>query len=445
VGRETILGVFLLASGFLFAGCGKSNQSSTAASGLVSDAPDPCTIALMPHSGNTRIDLEISRLQQRAVGASVTAEDPLVEELGWAYIAKARESFDPGYYKLAEQAALCVESRHPDSPDALLLYGHVLHSLHKFKEAEALAHTLVTKRGQPFDYGLLGDVLMEQGHLADAADAYQHMMDLQPGPQAYSRAAHLRWLKGDLVGAIELMQMAAHSDDSRNPEPTAWANVRLALYELQAGEMNKAGQFADVALALQNDYAPALLARGRILLAQNRPAEAADALTRAAALNPLPEYEWVLSEALRAANRNEQALAVETKLKRRGANDDPRTYSLFLSTRGEDAGAALRLATRELDTRQDVFTFDALAWAALAAGNVAEAQVAMARALAEGTQDARLFYHAAVIAQATGNAAESGRWRAKANALQQMLLPSEREQLAALQNRELNLVVVRTH
>jgi hypothetical protein len=89
----------------------------------------------MPHIGTTRIDAEIVRLQQKIAGASVQAKDPSIEELGWAYIAKARESFDPGYYKLAEQTALCVESRHPDDPDALLLHGHVLHSLHKFKEA----------------------------------------------------------------------------------------------------------------------------------------------------------------------------------------------------------------------------------------------------------------------------------------------------------------------
>jgi tetratricopeptide (TPR) repeat protein len=366
-------------------------------------------------------------------GVSGAARDPAIEELGWAYIAKARESFDPGYYKLAEQAALCVESRHPDNPDALLLHGHVLHSLHRFKESEAVAHELVAKRGQPVDYALLGDVLMEQGSLSGAADAYQHMMDLQPSPQAYSRAAHLRWLKGDLAGAIELMQMAAKSIDSRNPEPTAWANVRLALYELQAGETNKARQFADMALALQSDYAPALLVQGRILLAQNRPAEAADALTRAAALNPLPEYEWVLSEALRAANHNEQALAVETKLKQRGARDDPRTYSLFLSTRGEDADAALRLAKSELDTRQDVFTFDALAWASLAAGNVAGARTAMAQALAEGTQDARLFCHAAVIADAAGEVDEAQSWKRKASALEGTLLPSERNRLASLE------------
>jgi hypothetical protein len=36
---------------------------------------------------------------------------------------------------------------------------------------------------------------MEQGKLNEAVEAYQTIMDQRPGPQAYSRAAHIHWLK----------------------------------------------------------------------------------------------------------------------------------------------------------------------------------------------------------------------------------------------------------
>jgi hypothetical protein len=49
----------------------------------------------------------------------------------------------------------------------------------------------------------------------------------------------------------------------------------------------------------------------------------------------------------------------------------------------------------------------------------------MARALAEGTRDGRLFLHAAAIAAADGRAAEARRWTGRARALQFTLLPSE--------------------
>lgn len=361
---------------------------------------DPCAIALAPHQGESQLDKDIAGLQARIRDAT----DPTtkLEQLGWMFVAKARVKFDPGFYKLAEQCALCIESKKPGSAESLLLRGHVLHSLHKFKEGEAVARELVAKRGLSFDYGLLGDVLMEQGRLDEAVVAYQAMMDQKPGPQAYSRAAHMRWLKGDLPGAIELMQMAVG-----NSEP--WFRVRLALYELQAGNFDEATALTDLP-----DYPPALLVRGRILLAAGKPAEAIEPLKRAAQATQWPEYLWTLAEAQRAAGHLNEATITEEILKRRGATDDPRTFSLYLATRGENVETAVRLARQELEARQDIFTFDALAWALHAAGKNDEARAAMQRALAEGTQDARLALHAAVILGAP------------TNFRQELLLPSER-------------------
>ena len=418
----------------MLVGCNKAGDSglepAAAQSSTVSSpagATAPCAIALAPHSGNDRVDLEIIELQQKARVSATTM--PSLERLGWAYIAKARLSFDAGFYKLAEQTALCLESKKPGSPESLLLRGHVLHNLHRFKEAEALARDLVARRGLSFDNGLLGDALMEQGRLTEAVVAYQDMMDQKPGPQAYSRAAHVRWLKGDLTGAIELMRIVAGASDAREPDSAAWAFTRLALYQLQAGATPQAMQLTEAALASHKDYAPALLVRGRILLAENQIAPAVDACRRAAAINPLPEYQWALWEALRAAGRLDEARSVEAVLVERGAASDPRTLALYLATRREHVETAVGLAQAELAVRADVFTRDALAWALMAAGDAQAAQTHVDKALAEGTQDARLFLHAGVIAERLGHTADALRWFGKARVIQQMLLPSEREQL----------------
>jgi hypothetical protein len=53
----------------------------------------------------------------------------------------------------------------------------------------------------------------------------------------------------------------------------------------------------------------------------------------------------------------------------------------------------------------------------------------MQRALAEGTQDARLFFHAAIIASKTMQSSEAEKFVRQAAAIEQMLLPSERGQL----------------
>ena len=52
----------------------------------------------------------------------------------------------------------------------------------------------------------------------------------------------------------------------------------------------------------------------------------------------------------------------------------------------------------------------------------------MQRALAEGTQDARLFFHAGIIASQAGHSPDAERWLRKASELSHLLLPSERNE-----------------
>ncbi|MEN8133274.1 MAG: tetratricopeptide repeat protein [Pseudomonadota bacterium] len=392
----------------------------------VTNTPEACAIALstLDHHNS---DKDIIRWQQQA--RSSERPVPYLEKLGWAFVNRARASLDAGFYILAEQTAFCIDTKKPDSAEAMLLRGHVLHNLHEFKAAEALARSLVAKRGLWFDYGLLGDALMEQGKLAEALQAYQTMMDQRPGPQAYSRAAHLRWLKGDLDGAIEMMRKTAASFGSRHPQETAWAHVRLAYYLLQTGQITQAFGHIDAALAVMPEYAPALLAQGRTLLAAGQSAKAITTLKRAVQLNPSPEYQWTLIEALRAEQHLAEARQIEFQLIDRGALEDARTLALYLATTEQDIPTALRLAKQELRSRRDVFTYDAIAWAFNADGRPLEALNFCNRALAEGTQDARLLFHAGVIAADAGYHQNAVSHLKKALTLQQMLLPSERAQL----------------
>ncbi len=122
----------------------------------------PCEIALADHDGNAKLDEEI-REAQKKIRASQNQQQslPVIETLGWNYVEKARASFDPGFYKLAEQCAACLESKSVHlakvqtpaqavSPmsqksakeGALLLRGHVMQSLTRFAEAEQIARQL---------------------------------------------------------------------------------------------------------------------------------------------------------------------------------------------------------------------------------------------------------------------------------------------------------------
>ena len=402
----------------------KTGPEPTTAAVKPASAPDPLKIVLTPIGGDTKLDSQIADLQARIKDAP--EKGPLLERLGWAFVAKARVSSDPGFYTLAEQAAKAITATTPNDPAATLLLGHTYHAMHRFADAETAARTLIGQREFVFDYALLGDALMEQGKLEPAVEAYQKMVDLRPCLQTYSRVAHMRWLKGDLPGAIDASRLAVSSGSPREAEPTAWAYTRLAGHELQAGKFDEANMAAERAVQLMPDYAPALLMRGRLLLSQLKYEEAIEPLRRAAELSPLPDYLWALADALRGASKVSEAEKVEGQLSATGAVSDPRTLAIFLASRGVNAEKALELATAELQSRKDVFTYDALAWAELATGRVNEAREHIRLALAEGTQDARLYYHAGAIAAAAGAEAEALDFFGKARALEQTLLPSER-------------------
>ena len=340
-------------------------------------------------------------------------------------------SNDPGDYTLAEKAAACLEARYPDEAAALLLRGHVLHQLHRFREAEQLARALVARRTVVLDYGLLGDALMEQGRLTEAAAAYQKMLDLKPFYQSYTRAAHVRWLKGDLPGAIAAMRLAIDSASSRDPESSAWAWTRLSAYELQAGRLDEALKAAETALR-----PPARLCGGSprtgTHLARVEAADGGHRTTQSRGHSSIRFPNTNGRSPTRCASRDvsDAAAAVELEIATSGAAADPRTVALYLATRRTGADKALALAEEELRTRADVFTLDAHAWALAAAGRAAEARDVIGRALSEGTEDARLFLHAGVIHGALGQRREARRWLNKAERLSATLLPSEADELS---------------
>ncbi len=442
--RSTFYSLLLLGSALFAGGCATTKAAKPPPTPLASGS---CAIALALHKGEAPIDSEIRARQGKIKQYDEKLADltPNIEQLGWRFVEKARRSYDPGYYKLAEQCAACMEELQVTRPNekeaepgklknaaALLLRGHILQNLHRFSEAEPIARELAAKRGLAFDHMLLGDVLLEQGKLTDAARCYQKLLDLKPGLQAYARAAQLRWLQGDTEGAIEMALQATRLGTPSDPEAGAWAATKLAFFDLHYGALPQAAAACETALELMPQYAPALLMKGRVLLAQERASAAIPFLQEAARQNPLPEYQWTLADALRADQREAEAQAVEATLQTKGAIEDPRTYALYLATRAGDTAQAVKLAESELNARQDLHSYDALAWTLLRSGQTAAAWQNIEKALATGTQDARLHFHAAAIAQANGLKAKASQHFKQARKGSASLLPSERAQLIQL-------------
>jgi len=373
-------------------------------------------------------DSHLLALQQRAAREDATAKD--LHRLGWSLIAEARKTQDERYFELAAQTAHEMQDRFGSSSTARLLLAHALHNLHRFAEAEAIATVLAEERGDPMDYALLSDVFLERGKLDEAVAACRKFVRLKPGLEAYSRVSYLRWLHGDIDGAIAAMEHAVLAGTGSNPEPLAWCLCRLSYLYLQKQRQAEARAAAKKAVALLDEYPPALFALGRAELAMGDLHSAAELLNRAAELNPIPEYQWWQGDALETVDRNLEAAAVRDDLEQKGAFVDPRTVALFLASRDARADKALSLARNELGKRPDTFSWDALAWAQHAAGETRAAHESIQEALRFNIRDARVFLHAGIIARGLGRETEAKGFFDEAATLSATLTPLEQRLLA---------------
>ena len=79
-----------------------------------------------------------------------------------------------------------------------------------------------------------------------------------------------------------------------------------------------------------------------------------------------------------------------------------RQLALFYADHDHKPEEAYTNAMKEYAVRRDIYGADAVAWTALKANKIAEAKSAIKEALRLGTQDARILYHAGMIAAAAG-------------------------------------------
>jgi tetratricopeptide (TPR) repeat protein len=394
-------------------GCDKKKADATpapSASASVTAAPDsPATraraLALASPPGSGAISQKIEGIE-RAIAKNPTKVDFWVL-LGRAWVQKARESNDPGFYLNANACADIAIELEPSDRAALDLRGLVLLNNHRFEEARALARSIVDRNPEdPMAYGTLSDALLEIGDFDGALNAAQKMMDLKPNLPAYSRASYFRWLMGDDEGALNNARSAIDAGyDAKDPEPRAWQLVQAAMIFWHKGDYEGADAGFDKALEAVRDYAPAFVGKGRVALAKNDPKRAAELFRRAYAESPLPETSWLLGDALELAGDSAAAAAARADVEKHARQSDPRTLALFWATRGEHVAEALALAQAEKKTRGDVYTDDVLAWALHKAGKSTEARIAIDRARSHGTKDARLMFHQGAIHIATGDVA----------------------------------------
>jgi tetratricopeptide (TPR) repeat protein len=209
--------------------------------------------------------------------------------------------------------------------------------------------------------------------------------------------------------------------DPRTPrEQIAWFWLRLGDIELRAGRLSAADTAYHAGLMIQPGDYRLLAALAHLSAIENRWSDAIKYGDDAIAQNLDPATLGILADAHTAlgdtARGAEYARALDV-----GVRSQPgayhRAWSLFLLDHGRQTATVTRKISEELKTRHDVYGYDLLAWSLYQQGRYADARRAMTRALAQGTRDAQLFYHAGRIERANGHAAAADSLLARARVL----------------------------
>lgn len=329
--------------------------------------------------------------------------------LASAFIQKMRETADFSYLNRAASLVDGMLAADPASYDGLRLSMEIETHRHNFPHAAELANRLLVKNpGDSGALGMLGDSLMEMGQYKAAGEVYERMVSLNPNLSSYNRLAWYRFVTGDGQKAIDWMAMAVQAG-SGIPENLAWCLVEFGDMLYKTGRTADARIAYEKALETLPGYHRANAALGRLLAADGKFEQAAASFKRAQDVIPLPEYAGSLVAIYThmgktaEAESQRQLLDVIEKLGRVNGEKGNRNLALAYANENRNLDHALDQIRAELETRKDVYTYDALSWVLFRAGNLKDAEAASQKALALHTPEPLFLYHSGVIALANGN------------------------------------------
>lgn len=328
-------------------------------------------------------------------------------KLAQAFLQKVRETGDPTLYTRVDDLLAEATRGRKNDPSVMLTQGTLALARHEFADALDLGRKAVALA--PGNVGALGvvvDALNELGRYDEALEATQRLADARPSLSSLARVSYARELRGDLEGAVSAMTQAVTAG-AGSGENVAYIQVQLGNLLLNKGDV--AGAEASYAEADQSfpGFPLAKAGRARALVARGEPGPAADLLAEVAKVLPTAEHVIAQGDALAAAGRKAEATAaydlvdVIAKLYRANGVNVDLELALFAADHkpGDDV---VKDARRAAAARPSVAGHDALAWSLFTAGKADQAWSQAKKALALGTRDPQVRFHAAVIAMTRG-------------------------------------------
>ncbi len=332
--------------------------------------------------------------------------------LAGQFVRQARETGDAANYQRAEEALRESLRLLPGYRQAKASLAAVYYAQHNFIPALDLAREVYDTDPRITEALVtVGDSELALGRYREAEAAYQALMEKESTPPVLARLAAMEELKGNPRQALDLMRRAAGEAlrAGGTKESVAWYVLRVGDLYFNTGQYQEAGAYYDAALRVFDRYPLALAGLGKVRAAQGKYQQAIDYYQQAIDRVPQPAYLAALGDLYILTGKQEDAQAqyktVEYIGRLAGINRQiyNRELANFYSDHDFHVKEALELALAELESRKDIYGYDAAAWAHYRNGNFEEAQTLIDQAMALGTRDARLYYHAGMIEHALGN------------------------------------------
>ena len=383
--------------------------------GLAIGRPPRVTAAAAPpqRSESEIRSLDIEFYERRVAEDSFSAADR--SRLASLYLQRARETGRyPDYERAAALARGSLALREAHNEETYVLLASALLAQHEFTEALRVARRLYAADTTDVSHtALLAEVELEVGDYPSAARHFAAVASNADKPSIAARLARWYELTGRLEKARAILRRSAARMASIPDVPSeqvAWFHYRLGELSMRAGRLEEADSAFRRALAvLPTDYR-ALGGLARLASQRADWAASVEYGSKAIAVQLDPSTLGTISDAHAALGHPDLARSFADAMAVSALSQPDRihrAWGLFLLDHDRDVARVLRDARAEIRSRTDVYGYDLLAWALYKSNRIGEAQKAAASALAQGTEDASLFYHAGMIAVAAGDSAEA--------------------------------------
>lgn len=364
----------------------------------------------------SRMPYDPQQLQQRLVFFTTRVRQDPRGAIGWAmlsevYNQRCRETGDMADALSAEHTARqSIALRPSNNTNARNQLTISLLAQHRFREALAVTQdTLRRDRDNSQAQHLSVELQIETGGYELAEKAMTHMAGDKNIASDYALRARLLEINGHPEQALVLLRRSQQEADQNLDMPhesVAWFHVRSGDLLAAMGKDAEAERSYHEALTIFPRSYKALAALARLTSRRKDWTATLEWSQKAADIVPTPDVLALMGDAYAALGRKDEAIRqyalIETigRLTRAHGVIYDRQRALYCADHSIHLDEALSLARRELSERQDIYTYDTLAWVCYKKGLLHEAKRAMTHATARHTCDVRLLEHSIKIERA---------------------------------------------